>query len=260
MPNRASLIVINQATRNVLIAVILLSAFGLLLSLGTWQMQRLAWKEGLLAELDRNLKAEPLQLDRIISAANSGDDIEYKPVTVSGTFDHSKEQHFFATHEGRVGYYVYTPLTFGQGVIFINRGFVPFDFKEPITRLDGQIEGFVTITGLARKMLDHKPSFLVPNNTLEQNIYYWKDLRAMAANAELSYNDPTLVKFFIDADVMSSPGTRPGLYPIGGVTIIDLPNNHLQYAFTWYGLAATLLVVVIYYRFRKMRNLDKRVA
>lgn len=260
MPNRASLIMINQATRNALIAVILLSAFGLLLSLGTWQMQRLAWKEGLLAELDRNLEAEPLPIDEIISASNRGDNFEYKPVSVTGIFDHSKEQHFFATHEGRVGYYVYTPLTFDQSVIFINRGFVPFDLKEPITRLDGQIEGLVTITGLARNMLDHKPSFLVPDNTPEQNIYYWKDLRAMAANAELSYNKPSLVKFFIDADLMSSPGMQAGSYPIGGVTIIDLPNNHLQYAFTWYGLAATLLIVVIYYRFRKMRNLDKRVA
>ena len=48
-----------------------------------------------------------------------------------------------------------------------------------------------------------------------------------------------LVPFFVDADATPNPG---GL-PVGGVTLIDLPNSHLQYALTWYGLAGTLVVV-----------------
>ncbi|MEP4476827.1 MAG: SURF1 family cytochrome oxidase biogenesis protein, partial [Lentilitoribacter sp.] len=128
-----------------------------------------------------------------------------------------------------------------------NRGFVPFDFKESTNRLEGQIDGSVTVTGLARKMLDEKPSSVVPENDLDKNIYYWKDLRSMAQTTGLSFEDPKLLKLFIDADETPNPGG----FPQGGVTIIDLPNNHLQYAFTWYGLAATLLCIVVIFLFRR---------
>ena len=78
----------------------------------------------------------------------------------------------------------------------------------------------------------------MPDNDLAKNIFYWKDLPTMAATAGLPAGDK-LVPFFIDADKTPNPG---GL-PVGGVTIIDLPNSHLQYAVTWYGLAAALLAV-----------------
>ena len=101
------------------------------------------------------------------------------------------------------------------------------------------MKGEVTITGLARNPLAEKPSFIVPDNDPAKNIYYWKDLSLMARQIGLSQGD-ALVPFFIDADAKPNPG---GL-PRGGVTIIDLPNNHLQYAVTWYGLAATLAGVL----------------
>ena len=95
----------------------------------------------------------------------------------------------------------------------------------------------MVVTGLARNPLYDKPSSIVPNNDLMTNIYYWKDLPTMAGQSGIA--DDKLVPFFIDADKTPNPG---GL-PVGGVTIIDLPNSHLQYAVTWYGLAATLLAV-----------------
>lgn len=237
-----------------LLATLILAVFCGLMALGTWQMQRLAWKENLLAELDKNLASDPVPISVIMDALQKGVEFEYRPVKVTGRFDHENERHFFATHEGRVGYYVYTPLSFDEGVIFINRGFVPFDFKDPATRLDGQIKGLVTIRGLARKMLDDKPSGLVPDNDAEKNIYYWKDLRLMAAQSGIDFNSDRLLKFFVDADKRVD---QESAYPMGGVTLIDLPNNHLQYAYTWYGLAMTLVLIVLYYRFRRTRDLDK---
>lgn len=218
--------------------VLLVVAFGVLVSLGTWQMQRLHWKEGLLQAIAERRSAPPVALAEIEKMLTEGADIDYRTVTVPGTFDHSKERHFFATHNGRTGYYIFTPLTIADGrSLFVNRGFVPFEQKDAATRLAGELPASVAIHGLARPKLTEKPSSLVPDNDLAKNIFYWKDLDTMASSVGLSADK--VVKFFVDADATPNPG---GL-PIGGVTQFDLPNSHLQYALTWYGLAAALVVV-----------------
>jgi len=99
----------------------------------------------------------------------------------------------------------------------------------------------VTVTGLARNPLAAKPSMMLPDNDIAKNIFYWKDRDAMASSAGLPAG-AGLVPFFIDADKTPNPG---GL-PVGGVTIIDLPNSHLQYAVTWYALAAALAGVLLF--------------
>lgn len=228
--------------------VLALPVFAALLALGTWQVQRLAWKEDLLATIDARLDAAPVQVAEIESRVAAGGDIRYTPVTAAGVFDHERERHFFATYRGASGYFVYTPLELEDGRhVLVNRGFVPFDRKAAETRLQGQVEGVVTVTGLAREQLDGKPSFIVPDNDLPANIFYWKDWTAMVESAGLAPAET--LPFFIDAD----DAPNPGRLPIGGVTRIDLPNNHLQYAITWYGLAATLVIVVGAFIWRRMR-------
>jgi surfeit locus 1 family protein len=213
----------------------------ILLGLGTWQVQRLHWKEELLAKIDERIHSEPVDLAAIEEIRSGGGDIEYRPVTVRGTFENSGERHFLATWKGQSGFNVYTPLRLDDGrYVFVNRGFVPYDRKDPATRQAGELQGEVEVTGLARTAPAEKQSFIVPDNTPGQNIFYWKDLKAMAATAGLP-KGAKVVPFYIDADDTPNPG---GL-PVGGVTIIDLPNNHLQYALTWYGLAAVLLAVMV---------------
>ena len=215
-------------------------ALAILLSLGTWQLYRLQWKEALVTEIAARQKAAPLALADVERMAAAGTDVDYLPATVSGTFDHAQEQYFFATDEGKVGYHVYTPLRLADGrSVFVNRGFVPEEFKTPSSRAAGQVEGAVTITGLARARLAAKPSWVVPDNEPQKNLYFWKDLDAMAADASIPPN--RLVPFFLDAGATPHPG---GL-PKGGVTQLDLPNNHLSYALTWYGLAGVLVVVSV---------------
>ncbi len=155
-------------------------------------------------------------------------------------------RHFFATWHGRTGYHVYTPLELADGrFLFVNRGFVPFEAKEPEMRKQGQLTGRQTVTGLARARLAEKPSSIVPENDLAKNIFYWKDLDTMAASTGIPAE--RLVPFFVDAGEAPNP---KGL-PIGAVTQFDLPNNHLQYAVTWYGLAAALVGVALYALFRR---------
>ncbi|MGK6313850.1 SURF1 family protein [Neorhizobium sp. DT-125] len=227
--------------RTVATALAVLAALAVLLSLGTWQVQRLHWKEGLLADIAERRAAAPVALSEIEAIAKSGGDIEYRRVSVSGAFDHSKERHFFATFEGRTGFYVYTPMRLGDGrIVFVNRGFVPYEMKDPAARAAGDVPGEQTVTGYARARLGEKPSFLVPDNDLVKNIFYWKDIDAMVSAAGLDASK--VVPFFVDADASV---TNPGGWPKGGVTQFDLPNSHLQYAVTWYGLAAALAAVAV---------------
>ena len=242
MPERKSLV---QVVGLVLAAL----AFVTLISLGNWQVRRLHWKEALLASVEQQLQAPPITLAEAEALPRS--EIEYRPITVTGRFEHDRERHFFATYQGQSGYYVYTPLRLADGrAIFVNRGFVPFDMKDAATRQEGQVTGTVTVTGLARDRLDEKPSFAVPENDIAQNIFYWKDIDAMARSTGLSAGE--VVPFFVDADDAPNPG---GL-PVGGVTRISFPNDHLQYAITWYGLAATLAIIVGLLAYRGWRKND----
>lgn len=223
-----------------------LIAFVILIGLGTWQVQRLYWKEGVLQTIDQRTHAAPVPLADVEARFAATGDVDYMPVTATGTFVHEGERHFFSTWQGISGFDILTPLQLDDGrYVLINRGFVPYDLKDPAKRAEGQVTGEVTITGLARNPLLAKPSSMLPDNDPAKNMFYWKDRDVMAATAGLPAGY-ALVPILIDADKAPNPG---GL-PIGGVTIIDLPNSHLQYAVTWYGLAAALAGVLLVWLWR----------
>ncbi len=232
----------------VLTGVLVAVALAILLALGTWQVERLQWKEALIAELDSRIHSAPISLAEMEALSARGEDVDYRPMQATGRFDNSKERHFLATYDGESGFYIYTPLTLTDGrSLFVNRGFVPYANKEPEMRVLGQLTDTVTVTGLARAKLAAKPSMMVPDNDIAKNVFFWKDLNAMATSTGL---DPArVVPFFLDADKTPNPS---GL-PIGGVTVVDLPNSHLQYAVTWYGLALAL-AVISFVSWRKARR------
>ncbi|MGC4408096.1 SURF1 family protein [Rhizobium rosettiformans] len=221
-------------------------ALVILLSLGTWQVNRLHWKESLLADIQERSNAAPVDIAGLERLMAEGGAIDYRHATVSGRYLHDKERHFLATFGGQSGFYLYTPLELADGrYLLVNRGFVPYDRKDPASRTEGQIEGVQTVTGLARAELTEKPSSLVPDNDEQANIFYWKDLGRMAASVDLPAD--RVLPFFLDAD--STP--IAGGLPRGGVTQIDLPNNHMQYVITWYGLAVALVAVAVAGLFRR---------
>ncbi|WP_292242242.1 SURF1 family protein [Mesorhizobium sp.] len=225
-----------------------------LLSLGTWQVQRLYWKEGLLRTIDQRTHSVPVPLTEVEKRFAATGDVDYTPVTITGTFLHRGERHYFATWEGQSGFDVFTPLHLEDGrFVLINRGFVPYDLKDAAKRPQSQPAGQVTVTGLARNPLPAKPSMMLPDNDPKKNIFYWKDRDAMAASVGLPAG-AGLVPFFVDAD--STP--NPGGLPVGGVTVIDLPNSHLQYAVTWYGLAVALAGVLIFRLRRPAKDASAR--
>lgn len=230
-----------------LLAVLGLATLAVLVGLGTWQVQRLQWKEALLATIDARTHTAPRPLDEVEVLYRTSGDVDYVPVTATGTFHHAGERHFLATWQGKSGFYVYTPLELADGrIVFVNRGFVPYDLKSAEKRPEGQVSGQVTVTGLARNPLSGKPSWILPDNDPAKNIFFWKDRDAMARSAGLR-DTIEILPIFIDADATPNPGG----YPVGGVTLIDMPNNHLQYAVTWYGLALALLGVLVAWFWRR---------
>ncbi len=234
-------------TKAIMTGIVVLVALAILLSLGTWQVRRLQWKEALLAQIETRREAAPVDLSQSERAVSDGEDEEYRHVRVSGVFDHTRERHFFATHQGQSGFYVYTPLTLADGrILLVNRGFVPYEMKDPAKRAEGQVPGTVEVTGYVRNRLDAKPSWLVPENDPQKNIFYWKDWQAMVGTTGIEAGK--VLPFFVDADASV---TAPGGWPKGGVTQFDLPNNHLQYAMTWYGLAIALVLVAGIMLFRR---------
>lgn len=215
--------------------VIALPAFLVLLALGTWQLERLAWKTELNAERAAASQSAPIPLPRTLEEAEAD---KFHPVRVEGVFDHARERFVAASNErGQVGVHVLTPLRLDDGrVLLVNRGFVPSELKDPERRKEGQLEGRVTVEGLIRVPPAGKPSWFAPDNVPEANMWFWMDPAAMA---------PDALPFYVDA----GPAPNPGGWPKGGVTRLFLPNDHLQYAITWYALAVALAVIyVVYHR------------
>jgi surfeit locus 1 family protein len=210
----------------------------ILLALGVWQVQRLHWKEGLIAERDAAVLAGPIAPPQTLAEAR-GD--QFRHVDAEGTFDNDKELFLAASsEEGDSGYQVLTPLKMTDGrTMFVNRGFIPLELKDKQKRAAGELAGEVRLAGLLRVPPAEKPSFFLPDNRPDLNLWFWVDLPAMARADGIS--DP--LGFYIDAD--KSP--NPGGWPKGGVTRLELPNNHLQYAITWFALAVALIVIYVTY-------------
>ncbi len=124
-----------SALSRFILIVCVLAATAVLACLGAWQVQRLQWKEALIADVTARVKSPPSTLPEMaVQYAETGD-VDYAPVSLSGTFDHSREMYFFTTHDGQSGWSVFTPLVLDSGnVALVNRGFVPAQLRDPALR------------------------------------------------------------------------------------------------------------------------------
>lgn len=248
-----------------------LLGLAVLIGLGSWQLERKRWKEDLLARIAAGARADPILLSPVRKEMLGSDTvvlltvepkIEYRHVAARGRFHHDKELYLYAPTPAGLGWHVYTPLEIARGqLIWINRGFVPDAKKAPATRPEGQLSGEVEVRGLVR-LLPRK-GFFTPENDVQHNLWYWPDVAAMTAAAfpdgpQKAAGGPQTAKAWplvIEADAQPEP---PGGLPKGGVTRLDLPNRHLEYAITWYGLALTLIGVYLAFAISRWRASDSR--
>ena len=215
-----------------------LAAFALLVSLGNWQMRRLAWKEDLVTKIEARVHAPAVPLAPETEWPTlDPETYEYRHVNARGIFEHSKEILVFRAsgpNDGlsQPGYVVMTPLRLESGAyVLVARGFVTEAYKAPQSRPQGQLQGTVAVAGLMRAP-EPRNSF-TPADNPEKGLWYTRDPAAMATVLNLSRAAP----FSIDADVAPLPGG----WPKAGVTVVSITNDHLSYALTWYGLAVTLV-------------------
>ena len=231
----------RRSWRGLLAPALLL--FAALVALGTWQLQRKAWKEALIATLDERLTAPPVPLptpDTWPRLDQRSD--EYRRVEFTAAFEPGQSALVLATTSAfrpdvsGLGFWVFAPARLADGaVVVINRGFVPAPSGDPNVNYDDPATGVVEITG-ALRWADARHWF-TPRDNPAQNIWYVRD-PAMLAAAK-NWGKSTVAPFYVEQE---SPPPR-GRWPQPGKLVVNLPNNHLQYVVTWYGLALVLVVV-----------------
>ncbi|MEI4484799.1 SURF1 family protein [Frigidibacter sp. MR17.14] len=208
-------------------------------ALGLWQVQRLAWKQDLIARVEARLTAAPVAAPGPDGWKGvTAEDAEYRRVTVTGTLLNNNDTLVQAVTALGAGFWVMTPMATEDGwTVLINRGFVPADKREPGYR--SYLEGQQTVTGLLR-MTEPGGGFLRSNDP-GAGRWYSRDVQAIAGAQSLGQVAP----YFIDA----AAGADPKALPVGGLTIVAFPNHHLQYALTWFGMAlGTLACAAIVWR------------
>lgn len=215
-------------------------ALALLLGLGTWQLQRKAWKENLIATVNGRIAQPPQPLPprgQWPAASEAGG--EYAHVRFTATFLPGEAFVYTAGSSLRPdvtdqGYWVFAPAKLADGgVLLVNRGFVPTALKDPAMRAQGMPSGPVEIVGYMRWPEQH--GLFAPADDIKANLFFTRDIAAMAAAHGWTLDAP----FYIDQEAPTPPG---GL-PKPGKIEVNLPNNHWQYALTWYGLALALIGV-----------------
>lgn len=219
-----------MARRRILTVLFLLLtavAFAGFVALGVWQVKRLAWKEDLIARVEARVHAEPVEAPgRHDWPMVDEDSHEYRHVRLTGEYRTDAVSLVAAATEKGQGYWVMAPLQRGDGSwVYINQGFVPQAQREAAQAGDLTPEGPVTVTGLLR--LSHPGGGVLRDNVPAENRWYSRDVQAMAARHELAPVAP----YFVDAQAGAAE------LPVGGLTVIQFPNNHLVYALTWFALA-----------------------
>lgn len=222
----------------------------ILVALGFWQLERLAWKEALIAEIEARTKAAPVDIETVRGLPDrNADTYEYTPVRIRGRFHHDKELYLYAPDPASgPGVEVITPFEAASSgaILLVNRGYVPDALKAPEARRAGQMAGPVEIVGLLRP--PGEQGTFTPANDARRNLWFWRDFEAMARSA---FGEVPAGSLGVFVDALEP---APGGWPKGGATRLDLPNRHLEYALTWFGLAAALVVVYLVYAFPRLRR------
>jgi surfeit locus 1 family protein len=242
----------RRSWRSLLIPAVL--ALAVLVGLGTWQIQRKAWKEQLIATLTERLQAPSVPLPApatwptLDQASN-----EYRRVTFEAEFETTKEALVFATASAfrpdvkGQGFWIFAPARLPDGsVVVVNRGFAPA--AEAMTLPDRANPGIVAITGAIR--WPEASHWFTPKPNPAENMWFVRDPVSIAAAKGWG----AIAPFYVEQE---SP-VPPGGWPQPGKLVPSLTDNHLQYAVTWFGLALVLALVFIVWAVKSGRETRRK--
>ncbi|MEQ8710221.1 MAG: SURF1 family protein [Rhodospirillales bacterium] len=211
-----------------------------LFSLGAWQVQRLGWKQTLVAERDAARQGTALTASELTEVTEPAR-IEFRPVRLEGLLLHGKERPVYASStDGKAGYHIFTPMLVPGGpTLFINRGWVDPEHLSQESRPQSLIAGPVTVTGNIR--LPGQRGTFTPADNPEGNLWYTADPATLASGLGLPAVE---TGFYVVADRASTPD---GGFPLGGQFRATLSNNHLIYAITWFSTGIAVLVAFVFF-------------
>jgi surfeit locus 1 family protein len=195
-------------------------------SLGTWQLYRLQWKQDLISQISEGLKSSPIQYSQNIKK-------HYQRVTLEGKYDFENQIYLYSLNEkGQPGFDVLTPFeTINKDNILINRGWVKKELKN-----DPEINySTKNITGMLRKA--NRKNIFTPDNDIKKNIWFSVNLEDVRKITDKKFN-----KFIVYLEDKNINTPKPKKITI------DVPNNHLKYAITWYLISISILFYYLYFR------------
>ncbi len=223
-----------------------------LIALGVWQLERRTWKENLIAMIDARITQAPQHLPppgdwpRLTAAGD-----EFRRVTFPAEFVAGQEAFVYSAGSALrpdvkgTGYWAFAPARLsGGGIVIVNRGFVPLDRKDAASRAQGAAKGSIDIVGIMR--WPEKPGLFTPAADAAGRVWYLRDPQAMAQTEKWG----TVAPFYIDQE---APVPAGGL-PLPGKVVVNLPDNHMQYAITWFGLALGMAGVYAVWITGRMRG------
>jgi surfeit locus 1 family protein len=213
--------------------LLLATAIGLIIlcSLGTWQVFRLAEKTKMIAALDARMMAAPITLAEALDKSSKGEDIEYLKVSTEGRGDPTHALNKISSFDGKPGWEIIEPFISSDGIfVLVDAGAAP-DKQTAITSTTEKLTGVIRVHRKGRGFFDNE-------NDEVGNTWYWWDVPAMQA-AAASPADVKIVPFILQK-LPEGDNVGP---PFAQKPKVELSNNHLGYAITWFGLAAALLGV-----------------
>jgi surfeit locus 1 family protein len=228
-----------RSPRSLRAMVVMLTACALacagFVALGVWQVHRLAWKEALVARVERNVHGTPVPAPGLAQWPQLTSEDAYRRVQLRGSYDFAHEIPVAASTELGAGYWVLTPLRTEEGAwVFVNRGFVPPELRghAPPAAPEQAAVGLLRSTEPGGRPLQA--------NDPAAGRWYSRDVQAMAKAQGLQ---GPVAPYFVD--LVATPENKAA-WPRAGLTVLQFPNNHLVYALTWFALAAMMAAAFVY--------------
>ena len=197
--------------------------------LGTWQLYRLQWKQELISQISKGLESTPIKYSKKINR-------NYQRVILTGKYNFKNQIYLYSLNDkGQPGFDVVTPFkTVGKENVLVNRGWIKKEFKNS---LDINILS-KNITGMLRQA--NRKNFFTPDNDINKNIWFSINLEDVQKITGKKFN-----KFIVYLEDQNTNMPKPKKITV------DVPNNHLKYAITWYSISISILFYYLYFRKKK---------
>lgn len=242
----------------------------ILLSLGNWQWQRMAWKDDLQKRLEMAQSEAPVPLGELM-AGSGPEEIQFRRVRLSGTFRHDLELHYWQPGADGPGWSILTPLVLDEPIrteirrgkrrevtaVLVDRGRVPDARKAASSRRAGNPDGAVAVVGRVRT--GNAPALFVSPPDFDKNQWYARDLRVMRKHLGNDRGAGDIARGLprVYVEAVAPTGGAEGPQP--ALDTLKLTNRHLSYALTWWGLAATLIGVYVVFAVARWRSAGRSV-